>query len=183
MQGKGKHTLPLHPIPSTQRSKKCQECARSKMSGILPAVQAERTSRGPQRIARIAKIGSLPKFENQGPPPGAAVPHGPRRKPDNRSRAVFCVTRRGHVHSVPIQGEQREEIYYRSYCWFAVAGARRVSLHQDGNDAGSDGVKAAAYGREDRENGAGGEGAKGSAERFARAGGRAQPDPGSARLR
>ena len=35
-QGKG--TLPLHPIPSPKRRKKCQECARSKMSGMSPAV-------------------------------------------------------------------------------------------------------------------------------------------------
>ena len=38
VQGKGKLPLPLHPIPSRQRRKKCQECARSKMSGMIPAI-------------------------------------------------------------------------------------------------------------------------------------------------
>ena len=32
-------SLPLHPIPSLQRSKKCQGCARSKVSGMPPAAQ------------------------------------------------------------------------------------------------------------------------------------------------
>src|SRR5271157_1153509 len=41
MQGKRKDPLPLHPIPSPgcQERKKCQGCARSKMSGMSPAVQ------------------------------------------------------------------------------------------------------------------------------------------------
>src|SRR5215472_9880680 len=38
MQGKGTLPLPLHPIPSNHRRRKCQGCARSKMSGMLPAV-------------------------------------------------------------------------------------------------------------------------------------------------
>src|SRR5262249_47094090 len=40
MQGKGTLPLPLHPIPSNHRRRKCQGCARSKMSGMLPAVHA-----------------------------------------------------------------------------------------------------------------------------------------------
>ena len=38
MQGKGKFPVPLHPIPSKQRSQKCQECLRSKMSDMSPTV-------------------------------------------------------------------------------------------------------------------------------------------------
>src|ERR1700685_4096810 len=35
----GKASLPLHPIPTPPRIKKCQGCARSKLSGMLPAAQ------------------------------------------------------------------------------------------------------------------------------------------------
>src|SRR5712692_10266025 len=45
VQGKGKRPLPLHPIPSSNSTKKCQECARSKMSGIPPTVHANRRAR------------------------------------------------------------------------------------------------------------------------------------------
>ena len=39
--GQGKRKNPLHPIPSKPwPSRKCQECARSKLSGICPAVHA-----------------------------------------------------------------------------------------------------------------------------------------------
>src|SRR5208282_5791587 len=38
-QGKGTHPLPLHPIPWPKRTKMCQACARSKVSGMPPAVQ------------------------------------------------------------------------------------------------------------------------------------------------
>src|SRR5947209_7361654 len=41
MQGKGKRPLPLHPIPSIKWTRKCQVCARSKLSGIRPSVQSE----------------------------------------------------------------------------------------------------------------------------------------------
>jgi hypothetical protein len=51
-QEKGKRPLPLHPIPSTLM-KKCQGCARSKMSGILPSVQP--TSTSSHEIADIGK--------------------------------------------------------------------------------------------------------------------------------
>src|SRR5579872_7518717 len=37
VQGKGtKVPLPLHPIPSPKQNKKCQACARSKMSTLSP---------------------------------------------------------------------------------------------------------------------------------------------------
>ncbi len=39
LQGKEMLPLPLHPIPSTQRSGKCQVCARSKLSGMCPSGQ------------------------------------------------------------------------------------------------------------------------------------------------
>src|SRR5208337_461906 len=38
-QGQGRFPLPLHPFPSQPRRRKCQVCARSKLSGIPPAVQ------------------------------------------------------------------------------------------------------------------------------------------------
>jgi transposase len=34
----GKDPLPLHPIPSKHRRKKCQGCARSKVSDMFPTV-------------------------------------------------------------------------------------------------------------------------------------------------
>src|SRR5258708_9960992 len=37
LQGKGTQPLPLHPIPLPDRTRKCQACARSKVSGIPPA--------------------------------------------------------------------------------------------------------------------------------------------------
>src|SRR5882762_5855004 len=42
-QGKRKYPLPLHPIPPSgcKERKTCQACARSKMSGMSPAVQTE----------------------------------------------------------------------------------------------------------------------------------------------
>src|SRR5258708_1655471 len=36
-QRKGKFPLPLHSIPSTHWTRKCQVCARSKLSGMPPA--------------------------------------------------------------------------------------------------------------------------------------------------
>lgn len=38
-KGRGRFPCPLHPIPSTRREKMCQVCARSKLSGMLPAAQ------------------------------------------------------------------------------------------------------------------------------------------------
>src|SRR5579863_6610594 len=37
----GKASLPLHPIPVPWRIKKCQGCARSNLSGMLPAAHFE----------------------------------------------------------------------------------------------------------------------------------------------
>src|SRR5712691_8694105 len=41
MQGKGTLPLPLHPIPSPRGKKNCQGCARSKLSGMPPAIHGE----------------------------------------------------------------------------------------------------------------------------------------------
>src|SRR5262249_52353605 len=57
MQGKGKHPLPLHPIPSNKRRTKCQGCARSKVSGILPAVQPRSAKSPTSRVIEKAKKG------------------------------------------------------------------------------------------------------------------------------
>src|SRR5579871_2125172 len=48
-QGKRARPLPLHPIPQPNRTKKCQACARSKLSGMFPAVQSSQKS--PGRVA------------------------------------------------------------------------------------------------------------------------------------
>src|SRR5215813_6904983 len=54
MQGKGTLPLPLHPIPSNHRRRKCQGCARSKMSGMLPAVQESAPPKFPEAADRAA---------------------------------------------------------------------------------------------------------------------------------
>ena len=40
----GEVSLPLHPIPSKQQKKKCQGCARSKVSDMSPAAHGEKKS-------------------------------------------------------------------------------------------------------------------------------------------
>src|ERR1700746_1137925 len=70
MQGKGKHPLPLHPIPSIKWTRKCQVCARSKVSGMSPAVQLrvhrQRATRDCQKCQDWQKS---PKLKTSSPKP------------------------------------------------------------------------------------------------------------------
>lgn len=67
----------------------------------------------------------------------------------------FTVTRCRCIHSLLLKGENSfEKIHFWSDRWLADTGNWRFLIYQNGDDAGGNGLRTAADGREDRAYGA-----------------------------
>ena len=72
--GEGDDSPSLHPFPSRQWRENCQECARSKMSGMSPAIQPD-SKLGPKRDRTQPPNQSREGPSGEPSPPGASATH------------------------------------------------------------------------------------------------------------